>query len=205
PDECPLTVYATDARTWLASPHPLFDVACYQAELAKRGLAPDPERAPLADLLLRAERVPCHPLFDPDFYELQAASQNISLAEHPLVHYVRGNGRSGIDPHPLFCSPFYLWTNPDIDKNQLEPLQHFIEGGREERRDPSPLFSQRHYASQIARFEAAQTDLLDHYIRKGAKELLDPHPLFESKLYAARHPECLDAGDNPLSHYVRSW
>lgn len=205
PEECPLTVYVSDARTWRASPHPLFDVTYYQAQLAKKGLSPDPDRPPLIDLLLRADRIPCHPLFDCEFYELQATSQNMSLAKHPLLHYVRRNGRSGIDPHPLFCSSFYIETNPDVVKGNLEPLQHFIERGRDEQRDPCPLFSQRYYSANISEIEGVSTNLLDHYIRKGGQQLLDPHPLFESKLYAAFHPECLDNGDNPLAHYVRSW
>ncbi|MBV8359407.1 MAG: glycosyltransferase, partial [Deltaproteobacteria bacterium] len=203
PDECPLTVYVSDPRTWLASPHPLFDATHYQAQLAKKALSPNPDRPLLVDMLLRADRVPCHPLFDCEFYELQATSQNIDLDEHPLLHYIRRNGRSGIDPHPLFCSSFYAESNPDITKSDLEPLQHFIERGRDERRDPCPLFSQHYYSATAKLLEGV--DLLDHYIRSGGRQLLDPHPLFESKLYAAYNPECLDGEDNPLSHYVRTW
>jgi glycosyltransferase involved in cell wall biosynthesis len=203
---CPLLQYFSDPATWSVSPHPLFDPEYYRVRREASDVLGDGKYPPLAEMLAAREPVACHYLFDPAYYMEQAARRGIALGSHPLVHYVRGNGRGELAPHILFDTTRYLEKHPDVERSGRDPLQHYIEVGRlEGSREPNPLFSQRHYASRLSGRVGKDFDLLQHYILSGGRDLIEPHPLFEAELYAAYNPTCLTAGDTPLSHYVRSW
>jgi hypothetical protein len=55
----------------------------------------------------------------------------------------------------LFDSDFYLKSNPDIAKLNVDPLLHYIERGCRERRDPSAHFDTSHYLKQCKEIGAA--------------------------------------------------
>ena len=205
PSLSPLEAYCQRTETWPAATHPLFDPAYYDRELDKRGLCRDPECPPLVDMLRRKEDVSSHYLFDPEYYLRQAEIEGVELGSKPLLHYVRGYGRTGLDPHPLFHTRFYLWKYPGLVAAQCGPLEHFLETGSGEGKDPNPLFSQKYYRATCPELRRGKEEALKHYVDRGARELRDPHPLFEAKLYAACHPDCLNGQDNPLCHYVRTW
>ena len=199
-----LVDYYGQEDTWIAATHPLFDPAYYAAELETRGLAKVPRLPPLADMLRRKERITSHYLFDPGFYLRQAEIEGIDV-RHPLCHYVRGNGRGGLDPHPLFHAQFYLEQLAAAAAEQCEPLQHYLATGWREGLDPNPLFSQKYYRAQCPDLRRGKQEPLRHYIEQGGRALRDTHPYFEAALYAAYHPDCLNGRDDPLSHYVRTW
>jgi len=197
--------YFERPETWCASPHPLFDPAHYADQLARLSLAADPSLPPLADMLQREELVSCHYLFEPGYYARQAEVEGAPLREHPWLHYVRGAGRTGLDPHPLFDTAFYLAGSDCEIPASSTPLEHFLAEGSRKGRDPSPLFSQRHYGQQFQWQRGEEFEALKHYLDEGGRALLDPHPRFEAAYYAVVHPHCLDGEDTPLAHYVRSW
>lgn len=203
----PLVVYLSDRTTWFARTHPLFIPEHFSWEMEQRGLEPNSQYAPLADMLMRDEGlcVSGNRLFDATFYRRQAQRDGIDLPEHPIIHYVKQNGRGGLDPHPLFCGSYYLNRYRDVADAGLNPLGHFIETGQSEGRDPNPLFSQSYYRSNNPEVQSSETNLLlEHYLVNGS-QLLNTHPLFEARIYAARHPDCLLPGDTPLAHYSRNW
>jgi len=201
-----LTDYFERPETWVASPHPLFDPTHYADQLARMNLVADPRLPPLADMLRRTELVSCHYLFAPDYYVRQAELEGVEVEEHPLLHYLRGAGRTGLDPHPLFDTAFYLaGLGEEEIPAESTPLEHFLREGSRKARDPSPLFSQHHYRQQLRLRRGEEFEALRHYIEEGGRALLDPHPRFDARYYAATHPDCLDGDEAPLTHFVRGW
>ncbi|MFI4889118.1 MAG: glycosyltransferase family 4 protein [Steroidobacterales bacterium] len=200
----PLSLYCADRATWGASTHFFFDPGYYREQLSIAGLAPSARNPPLADMLLRQPEKSGHRLFDPAFYRAQARTYGIDVAEHSLVHFVKGKGKGKLDPHPLFCEAFYLRRYPDVAASGINAFEHFVRAGQAEGRDPNPLFSRTYYGSANSEVPQGEKCALEHYIAHG-RALLDPHPLFEARVYAEQHPECLRPGDTPLGHYSRTW
>jgi glycosyltransferase involved in cell wall biosynthesis len=200
----PLTLYCIDRSTWSVGTHPLFDLRQFLDALSRAGLSPSSRYPPLADMLLGDAEISSHPLFDPAFYRGQARNRGIEVAEHPLLHYARGDRNGQLDPHPLFCEWFYRDRYPDVAGGEGSALEHFVNFGQAEGRDPNPLFSQKYYRSANAMVARGEIKALEHYIAS-AGTLLEPHPLFDAATYVARNPECLRSDETPLGHYSRTW
>ena len=64
----------------------------------------------------------------------------------------------------LFDAAFYLKSNPDVRKSDVDPLWHFINCGWKEGRDPSKDFSIKKYFSNHPEIKSNGTNPLLHYI-----------------------------------------
>lgn len=51
-----------------------------------------------------------------------------------VLHYLTAGWREGRDPHPEFCTAYYLETNPDVAASGENPFLHYILAGRSEGR-----------------------------------------------------------------------
>ena len=119
----------------------------------------------------------------------------------PVAHYAKVGWRSGLDPHPLFDTDWYLRTNADSMQPGISPAEHFFTSGWREGCDPHPLFDVDFYLADSHDVAAEGTNALLHYLGAGWRQNRDPHPIFETATYrSAILVE--EAGFCPLVHYV---
>ncbi len=74
----------------------------------------------------------------------------------------------------LFDSEYYLATNPDVAKLQIDPLVHYLEFGGQELRDPHALFDSRRYIGLCKALGEQPENPLVHFIKIGAQRALSP-------------------------------
>jgi hypothetical protein len=140
-------------------------------------------------------------LFDQDWY-LRHYPDAASYGRAPLTHYLLHGAARGVDPHPLFSTPWYLTRNGEALRGTgATPLAHFLARGAASGCDPHPLFSLSHYFAQEPDLAAGE-DPVSHYIRAGWRDGLSPHPLFDSAWYRRQAPDVDTAEVPPLIHYV---
>ncbi len=88
-------------------------------------------------LKIRARRLACSSLFDPNWY-LATYPDVAKAGIDPLVHYLSSGHREGRDPGPKFSPCAYLEANPDVAQAGLPALWHCIVSGENEGRSPDP-------------------------------------------------------------------
>ena len=134
-------------------------------------------------------------LWDEAFFLSQLEGQN---EPDPLGRFL---SEGLLDPHPLFCSSFYLQQNPDVRAAGVNALVHFLRHGDAEDRWPNPLFSPDWYR----RFYnlPLHSSTLGHFVIAGASRAAKPHPLFDGDAYIARYADVREARVDPYVHYVR--
>lgn len=103
----------------------------------------------------------------------------------------------------LFDADYYLESNPDVLRAQIDPITHYVRHGGREGRKPSPLFDSRFYLDSNPDVAKARMNPLVHFLRFGAAEGRDPNPMFDTRFYLAQNPYVGWAGINPLKHYLR--
>ncbi len=136
-------------------------------------------------------------LFDERYYNTQLKSAR--FGEAALEHFLLYSAVQRLDPHPLFCTDYYLRHNPDVKNAGVNPLLHYIEHGAVELREVHPLFNSNFYLDQFRESEKPNSHLLMHYLAIGGFEGKNPHPLFDSAYYIRQnHLEQV----NPLVHFL---
>jgi hypothetical protein len=146
-----------------------------------------------------------------EFYKaaLRVKRENAQLV-NPILHYLKLGAAEERDPHPLFCTSFYVESNSDVQQSRLNPLIHFIEKGQSEHRNPHRLFDCKYYLSNLSdpsmRAEASQAPV-SHYLVQSWKDNFDeqksPHPYFDSGFYRSRNSDVTRYRLSPLEHYLR--
>jgi hypothetical protein len=111
-----------------------------------------------------------HPLFDPDFYLLEAGLGNITLRTSPLQHYIDYGSRVNIDTHAIFDSQWYLATNPDVLESGLPAIVHFILYGASEGRWPNETFDPLWYLDNYPDVSESGLNPLVHFVLYGQNE-----------------------------------
>jgi hypothetical protein len=111
-----------------------------------------------------------HPLFDPDFYLLEAGLGNITLRTSPLQHYIDYGSRVNIDTHAMFDSQWYLATNPDVLESGLPAIVHFILYGASEGRWPNETFDPLWYLDNYPDVSEGGMNPLVHFVLYGQNE-----------------------------------
>lgn len=77
----------------------------------------------------------------------------------------------------VFDEIYYIKTNPDVAKSNIDPLSHYLEVGWKEGRDPSPDFSTTYYLTEHRDIAKGGANPLIHYVRHGHKERRQCRPL----------------------------
>ena len=128
------------------SPHPLFDVEFYLAQLAEPLAEGDD---PLSHFLREgaAGGLDPHPLFDTTYYVSRYEDSLDGM--NPLTHQLTRGWTLGYDPHPLFNLAFYGNGNPGVGENE-NPLLHYAKHGARATFQPHPLFDGKAYAKRKA-------------------------------------------------------
>jgi hypothetical protein len=70
----------------------------------------------------------------------------------------------------LFDSKYYLFTYPDVRKQDVDPIEHFIMHGAKEGRNPSQSFNTKQYYISRPDVKKAKVNPLVHYILYGQYE-----------------------------------
>ena len=177
----PLSHYIHSGSATL-DPHPLFRTAHFRQALEDN---PAYRHIPPLQIYLATPGAPnpC-PLFDPGFFEAQAAGRADAEATAtlpPLVRYLALTHHRDIDPHPFFrrCRV----TAPGT----AEPLTHYMAGGWRAYPSAHPLFDGAAYAG--ANPACRDSDPLEHYLRFGVRQNAAP-----------RHAEIPDETPRALPH-----
>lgn len=81
-----------------------------------------------------------------------------------------------INKSGLFDEAFYLKSNPDVRKADIDPIKHFLLHGAKERRNPSAYFNTGFYLDKYPDVAKSGINPLLHYILYGKKEGRKPNP-----------------------------
>lgn len=137
-------------------------------------------------------------LFDSAFY-IDRCSDSLPGSAIPVVHYLRWGRFNGVEPNPLFDSPYYRSQCASL-ADDADPLIHYIEAGSNSRINPHPLFDAQYYCSQLD-VSASGLTPLGHYLTFGTRGA-NPNEYFDNQFYVQQVPEILELGINPLAHYL---
>ncbi|MBV9077369.1 MAG: hypothetical protein JO048_07785, partial [Methylobacteriaceae bacterium] len=159
----PITDYLTAPEAALVSPHPLFDVEHYLAQVPWLREA----QIPLLLHFLVAgwrENASPHGLFDIPYYQdrnpdVRAAGLN------PFLHFLEYGARERRQVHPLFDSYWYLEGNPDVALLGVNPLVHYVLDGAREGRSPGPAFPARAFQEAFPTFDPQVANPVETLIR----------------------------------------
>ena len=76
--------------------------------------------------------------FDEEYY---VKEYGLKKGVDPIVHYLEYGASKGFNPSPSFDTKFYLKSNEDVKKNNLNPFIHYLLFGKKESRLPNDLNS----------------------------------------------------------------
>ncbi|MFO1134705.1 MAG: glycosyltransferase [Rhodoblastus sp.] len=126
--------------------------------------------------------------------------------------------RSAARLAPFFDRKFYLVTNPDVRRLNIDPLHHYLEHGWCELRDPNPQFSVEAYLARYHDQLAPGENPLAHFVRQQRHRVVhaDPSRLagpyrdvltisaeFDEEYYLASYEDVNLAGEDPLLHFAK--
>ena len=165
-------------------PHPLFLPIPYLARYPHVAAAQMPAFQHFLKYGDREGLTP-HPLFDPAYYRKR---YGLPPGAPALRHYMA----SGTEhwPNELFDGQFYIKSDPDLTRVNINPLLHYVKYGAAEGRAPHPLFDAAYYCQQ-ERSQEARMNPLAQYLAQGAARGVRPHRLFDPAWYR--------------DHSARSW
>lgn len=124
------------------------------------------------------------------------------------------------DIRASFDEEFYLESNPDVAKANVDPLEHYFYTGWREGRAPSPDFDVEYYLSQNPDVAALNLEPYWHYIMIGRAEqrqtrasrrshrtdLVEEIEVvrreFSVTFYLSTNPDVASSGVDPVEHYV---
>lgn len=82
----------------------------------------------------------------------------------------------------LLFVDWYLLTNPDVKKANVDPVEHYVNFGAFENRNPNPFFDCTYYYEKNLKGKEKNTlPLIIHYLTDGWKKNYDFHPLINEK------------------------
>jgi hypothetical protein len=137
-------------------------------------------------------------LFDSRYYRTMVGRH----VRFPLFHFLMRGGASGLSPHPLFDSDWYLTYNQGIKSGSTNPLVHYLIDGKSCGHDPNPYFNTKWYLDKNGDVARATINPLVHYLKHGAAEGRDPSRRFVTEWYVRTNPDVCKTGINPLSHFL---
>lgn len=140
-----------------------------------------------------------HPLFDPAYYQRQSNEK----IERPLTHFVLANGRSGLDPHPLFKVDRFINIYGEVMPKDANPLIYFIEHAECEE-FISDVFQGRHYACELGEPYDWPKHSVVQFIRRAWQESVSPHPDFDIDFYLRINKEARSPGKKNFVHFFFS-
>jgi len=103
----------------------------------------------------------------------------------------------------VFDPEYYLQSNPDVARQNLDPLLHYYRTGWKEDRSPNPFFKIR-VLKQLHESEGAVKEPLSEFLLGGWKINQQHNPYFDTQLYVEKHENVDWSSIDPLSHYVQS-
>jgi glycosyltransferase involved in cell wall biosynthesis/tetratricopeptide (TPR) repeat protein len=134
-------------------------------------------------------------LFDVPFYGRQLAERDLQAPPGSFIsHFFEEGERSGLSPHPLFRSSFYIHRYAISDRG-VSPFLDFVSGGASAGRTSHPLFRHR------SKGETGIISVLDYL-----KSPLDRRPevtrFFDPDFYRTSNPDVDWTLSDPLLHYL---
>jgi len=172
-------------------PNPLFDTAHYVSQCPE---LKESKANPLLHYLKGGcDKFDPNPLFSVGYYRKQLDEPVSNL----LQHYLQVGALEGINPSVLFETRFYLESNFDVARANINPLVHYILVGAYEGRKPHVLFDPEYY------FSGTQNSFLPRFplVAEDEKNL----PLIE-KFYTHAYLICEGLPKppraNPLIHFL---
>ena len=134
-------------------------------------------------------------LFDSNFYR-----QQVGDIENALQHYRDYGWREGRDPHPMFCTHYYVGLyGRDLE---TDPLTDFFTIGRVRNYETHPLFDCRSYLRRRRDVADTGEHPLFHYLANGHAEREICSDFFDESYYESQCPGLRDLGFIPLIHYL---
>lgn len=121
---------------------------------------------------------------------------------NPLKYYKYKKMYKTIKQSGLFDSKYYLFTYPDIRKQDIDPIKHYILHGAKEGRNPSLYFDADYYLSTYNDIDPDKINPLFHFIVFGSKEDRNPNGSFDTGFYLNSYKDVKENGINPLYHYI---
>jgi SAM-dependent methyltransferase len=97
---------------------------------------------------------------------------------------------------------WYLSSNPDVARAELNPLRHYLQFGAYEGCYPNPLFDSEWYLTQYPDVAQMGVNPLRHYIQFGVQEGRNPNSMFDTSWYLRQYPDVASMKVNPLRHYL---
>lgn len=113
---------------------------------------PAPPAEPSAPAPIPDEHVPAGDpagaFFDPAYYAAQLDRQPAGTSLYR--HFNEIGWKRRLDPSALFCTGYYLDTNPEVADAGINPFQHWVNYGRHEKRPAVPYYRQPGYAPLVS-------------------------------------------------------
>lgn len=118
--------------------------------------------------------------FDAGYYAAQVEEEEFCSPEEAVQHYHETGWRSGLNPHPLFNTKYYLKNNGDVANRNINPLMHFVFSGISENRITSPDFDNNFYVSTYGSQIPVGISAIQYYVRHGYAQFHQPLPWLDS-------------------------
>lgn len=214
------------------SPHPLFDVDFYIAQLESTESPRDLFVHYLTEGWLRG--LSPHPMFDVDYYSSQFDGKEFNVSH--LEHYLQEGAYRRKSIHRLFDVDFYV-RQCGPGRSPADAASDYLTRGAALGLDPHPLFDGRYAVQQGGYRGKSQplvtylrspfsgraphpafnndfylrqarlkgrviTDPLSDYLEFGSRERLSPHPLFDPDFYIAQFDRKEPSEGFDLVHYL---
>lgn len=173
---CPVDLKINLAAHYLVSwkpvglmPHPLLDCRYYLSvsNQLREGVSHRTAFDPLSHYYRvgKKRNLNPNPLLNTRYVEEVTFRENTARASG-FDLFVNAAHDSGIDPHPLFSSHFYVLKYQDINKLKLNPLSHFLNHGALEDRRCYPDFNVESYRKH---YLSTRDDLnpVSHFLTEG--------------------------------------
>jgi lipopolysaccharide biosynthesis protein len=114
----------------------------------------------------------------------------------------------------LFDSEYYLFTYPDVKKEDLDPVTHYVRSGAKEGKNPNANFNTIFYLEEYPDVKNININPFFHYITDGKtegrhknkfdsdKHLININNCFDIHYYLNTYPDIEQAGIDPLEHFI---
>jgi len=193
--------YLQDSQWWFLQPHPLFDVAYYQQQLAD--LSIDPGMSPLEHYMREGCTLGLSPnrLFDPQWYRQQYAAELKAFDGNAFTHFIEEGEFNGCNPHPCVDIDWYRKRLRDQGMpDEGKYLIHYFSGGLPHA-PLHPLWDQQHVDAQVG----DRSVQLHDYLHDRQCWGLQPHPLFDPQRVCEQAASAgLSFSGAPLDAFLRS-
>lgn len=214
-NEPPLAHYLKRTK-WNSTPHYLFSDLYYTTAVQTSALKGTPDEYRSGPPLLHYCRVgarhgvPCHPLFDVQYYKSQAEklirdgedpdSVISDINRNPLMHYCRAGVKLRISPTPLFDPDFY--RSQFQESLDGDPMRHYLFAHGFSGASPHPAIDLDYYAKRKTDFVPHELPVLLDFLMTPKEERISPHPALDAKFYLERNPDIQGGDICPIKHFL---